>query len=47
MLLIIPKFYCLDAIQLKKKDKEIDLPPTMDDLYDKILKRKLELKSKK
>ncbi|MFX0038341.1 MAG: 4Fe-4S binding protein [Promethearchaeota archaeon] len=35
------------AIQLRKKDKEIDLPPTMDDLYDKILERKLELRGKK
>ncbi|MFX0019744.1 MAG: 4Fe-4S binding protein [Promethearchaeota archaeon] len=35
------------AIQLKKKDRELDLVPTMDDLYDKILERKLEIKGKK
>jgi len=36
-----------EAIYLKKKDKEIDLPLTMDDLYDKILDRKLELRGEK
>ncbi|MFW9937075.1 MAG: DUF362 domain-containing protein [Candidatus Thorarchaeota archaeon] len=35
-----------NAINLIKKDKEIDLVETMDDLYDKILDRKLELKGK-
>jgi ferredoxin len=35
-----------NAINLKRKDKEIGLVETMDDLYDKILERKLELKGK-
>ena len=35
-----------NAINLIKKDKEIDLVENMDDLYDKILDRKLELKTK-
>ena len=35
-----------NAITLKRKDIEIDLVETMDDLYDKILDRKLELKGK-
>jgi len=36
-----------EAIQLIKKDQEIDPPPTTDELYDRILERKLELKGKK
>ncbi len=36
-----------EAIHLKKKDKEIDIALTMDDLYDNILERKLQLKGKK
>jgi electron transport complex protein RnfB len=35
------------AIQLRKKEKEIDLPLTMDDLYDNILERKLQIRGKK
>ena len=31
----------------RRKDKEMELVETMDELYDKILNRKLELKGKK
>jgi electron transport complex protein RnfB len=36
-----------EAIQLKKKVEEIDPPPTMDDLYAKILKKKQEIRGNK
>lgn len=36
-----------EAIQLTKKGEEIDPPPTMDDLYTKILKKKQEIRGNK
>jgi len=36
-----------EAIHLIKKDKEITPYPTMDDLYEGILEKKLQLRGKK
>ena len=35
-----------EAIHLKKKDEEVVPYPTMDDMYDGILEKKLQLRGK-